>query len=585
VERRRPVGAWAERVEYEPVSDRLGKSRLVSLDEAATLLDLTPEAVSALVQAGYLSTTGEETDGPRFAIGDLKAFVARNADSGAGNLFDTEGEPADPQALLAALDGRSEEMARRAFDIFATAFPEASQWGLAERARFIEQARNRFEAILAVTGQGEEVDEALVGDLEEVGATAAATGSPLPQLLVVLRISRDLVVQIAVEVAEERGRHWGLALSLLLTRVLPAMDRLIDAVARGYWQTVVHREEESRAHYAHVVDHSSDGIFEVDLDGRVIFANSSFAVILGRPIEQLLDAPLSEVLAPLEGPNVLERLTVDSDDRDRVELAVNRPDGIRRVLEVSTSARREAGIAAGFQGVVRDVTAERDLEESKNEFLALITHDLRQPLTAILGLGATLETHADELGTERIQRMGQSIRRQAERMSRLADDLFAVSRLEARSMVLNVRPVDLAMTVELALASVPDAAAVELRIPDELMVLADGRRLEQVVANLIENALVHGAAPVVVDASPTDSEVVLTVRDHGQGVPESLIPTLFSRLRTLGRNDRDRARGTGLGLALVKGLVEGMGGRVAYEPAPGGGALFSLALPKPRARH
>jgi len=566
------------------VTDRLGKSRLVGLSEAASLLDLTPDGVNALVRAGYLPAPSGGADDPRFAIGDLKAFVARNADSGAGNLFDTEGEPADPQALLAALDGRSEEMARRAFDIFATAFPEASQWSLAERARFIEQARNRFEAILAVTGQGEEVDEALVGDLEEVGATAASTGSPLPQLLVVLRISRDLVVQTAVEVAEERGRHWGLALSLLLTRVLPAMDRLIDAVARGYWQTVVRREEENRAHYEHVVEHSSDGIFEVDLDGRVIFANSSLAVILGRSLDDTIGVPLSDVLAPLDGPNVLERLTLDSDERDRTELAVSRPDGVRRVLEVSTSARREDGIAAGFQGVVRDVTAQRDLEESKNEFLALITHDLRQPLTAVLGLGATLETHADELTADRIQRMGQSIRRQAERMSRLADDLFYVSRLEARSLVLNVRPVEVGTTVELALASVPHPASVDVHIPDDLTVLADARRLEQVVANLIENALVHGAPPVVVQAAATENEVVVTVRDHGSGVPESLIPTLFSRLRTLGRRDRDQARGTGLGLALVKGLVEAMGGRVAYEPAPEGGALFSLTLPQPRAR-
>src|SRR5947209_337176 len=567
------------------MSDRVGKSRLVGLDEAASLLDLTAAGVHALVAAGYLPASTDGPEGPRFAIGDLKAFVARNADSGAGNLFDQEGEPADPQALLAALDGRSEEMARRAFDIFSAAFPEAATWGLAERARFIEQARNRFEAILAVTGQGEEVDEALVGDLEEVGATAASTGSPLPQLLVVLRISRDLVVQTAVEVAEERGRHWGLALSLLLTRVLPAMDRLIDAVARGYWQTVVRREEESRTHYEHVVEHSSDGIFEVDLDGRVIFANSSLAVILGRPREELVDAPLSDALAPLEGANVIERLTIDSDEHDRTELAISRPDGVRRVLEVSTSAKREGGVAAGFQGIVRDVTAERDLEESKNEFLALITHDLRNPLTAILGLGATLETHADELGADRIQRMGQSVRRQAERISRLADDLFDVSRLEARSIVLNVRPVELGMTVELALASVPETAAVELRIPEDLTVLADGRRLEQVVANLIENALVHGDPPVVVHATMADTEVVLSVRDHGPGVADSLIPTLFSRIRTLSRRDRDRARGTGLGLALVKGLVEAMGGRVWYEPAPGGGALFSLALPVPRARN
>ena len=564
------------------MSERLGKSRLVGLDEAASLLDLTPEGVRALVAAGYLPASSDGPEGPRFAIGDLKAFVARNADSGAGNLFDTEGGPADPQALLEALDGRSEEMARRAFDIFSAAFPEAAEWSLAERARFIEQARNRFEAILAVTGQGEEVDEALVGDLEEVGATAATTGSPLPQLLVVLRISRDLVVQTAVEVAEERGRHWGLALSLLLTRVLPAMDRLIDAVARGYWQTVVRREEESRTHYEHVVEQSSDGIFEVDLDGRVIFANSSLSLILGRPVDDLRGARLADVLEPLDTSNVLERLTIDSDERARSELAISRPDGVRRVLEVSTSARREGGVAAGFQAVVRDITAERDLEESKNEFLALITHDLRNPLTAILGLGATLETHADELPADRIQKMGESVRRQAERISRLADDLFDVSRLEARSIVLNVRPIDLGLTVELALASVPDTTGVELRVPEQLEVLADARRLEQVVANLIENAVVHGAPPVVVEAGAVDNEIMLSVRDHGSGVAESLVPTLFSRLRTLGRRDRDRARGTGLGLSLVRGLVEAMGGRVWYKPAGDGGATFYLALPAPR---
>ena len=156
--------------EYQQALDhfrRAGRkpSLLKRMSELVSLLDLTTEGVLSLVSAGYLAAASNTPDELRFAIGDLKAFVARNADSGAGNLFGDEGEPADPQALLEALDGRSEEMARRAFDIFSAAFPEASSWGLKERARFIEQARNRFEAILAVTGQGEEVDEAGVRDL------------------------------------------------------------------------------------------------------------------------------------------------------------------------------------------------------------------------------------------------------------------------------------------------------------------------------------------------------------------------------------------------------------------------------------
>ncbi|MER3453497.1 MAG: hypothetical protein C4344_07745, partial [Acidimicrobiia bacterium] len=509
-------------------------------------------------------------------------------DGAGADLFAEATEAADPQALLDALDGRSEEMARRAFDVFVTVFPEAARWSLTEKARFIDQARKRFEALLAVTGQGEEVDEALVGDLQDVGATAAWSGSPLPQLLVVLRISRDLVVQTAIELAEERGRHWGLALSLLLTRILPAMDRLTDAIAQGYWAAVVGREEESRSRYEHLVEHASDGIFEVDLDGFVQYANPSLAVILGLPLEEIQGARITEVFRAADGTDVAERLVyAPLDDNGLVELTVLRPDGVRRVLEIRCTERHEEGAVVGRAGVVRDVTAALELEQAKNEFLALITHDLRNPLTTILGLGVTLETYAAELPADRLARMGTSIRLQAERISRLADDLYDVSQLESRSLLLTPRAVELAQVVEVALASVPDAGGVEVRVPRGIQVLADPRRLEQVVANLVENAVVHGAPPVVVRATLVEGPppvVEVAVTDHGPGVPVALQPTLFSRLRTFSRADRDRSRGTGLGLSLVRGLVEAMGGRVWYEPAPGGGACFRLTLPTPRLR-
>ncbi|MHB8670581.1 MAG: sensor histidine kinase, partial [Acidimicrobiales bacterium] len=530
---------------------------------------------------------------PRFAVGDLKAFVARNADDGSGNLLDDETDGLDPEALLRALDGRSEDMARRAYDIFSLAFPEASGWALQEQARFIEQARKRFEAILAVVGAGDLVDEALVGDLEDVGANAAWSGSPLPQLLVILRISRDLVVQTAVEVAEERGRHWGLALSLLLTRVLPAMDRLTDAVAQGYWAAAVHREEESRARYESVVEQSSDGIFEVDLDGLVEYANPSLALILGHRLEELRGSPLGEILVPTEPSPVLEGFLTepaegsegaegaDSDQDTRVR--ITRPDGVCRVLDITRRARREGQLVVGYQGVVRDVTAAREMEAAKNKFLALITHDLRQPLTTVLGLAATLETYAGELPRERMQRIGVSIRHQAERVCRLADDLHDVSLLESRQLVLGIRPVDLTTVVEVALAAACRRGGlpeVEFDVPTRLRVLGDARRLEQVIANLIENAVAHGAAPVSVRATTlADGNVEVSVRDHGPGVPVEIEPTLFSQLQTFSRSDRDRGRGTGLGLALVRGLVEAMGGRISHERPPDGGACFRLVLP------
>lgn len=557
-----------------------GSRHRLTVEEAGEFLDVSPATVSALVSAGYVAGADDGT----LALVDLKAFLARNADNGAGNIADSlDGDVADPQELLAALDGKADEMAHRAYEVFAAVFPEAARWSEPARTRFVDQARARFEAILAVTGQGAEVDDALVGDLQDVGAGAAWDGSPLPELLVVLRISRDLVVRTAVELAEARGRHWGMALSLLLTRILPAMDRLTDSLAQGYWAAVLGREEEDRARYQHVVENATNGVYEVDVDGVIQYANPALAGILGHDTDELDGLPLGDVMRPLESGQSVASLLREAGGPARVELSVLRRDGALRVLDIMTVARYSESSLVGFQGIVRDVTADLDLAAERNEFLALVAFDLRNPLTTVLGLGATLETHAEELPAERIVRMGASVRKHAERLARLADDLYDVSRIEAKALSLHSRAVELRRVVTDALASVPDADGVTIDIDPSLEVLADPRRLEQVVANLVENGLEHGRLPVVVSAAATAvGRVALTVTDGGDGVPEAQVPALFSRLHALGRSNRDRSRGTGLGLALVRGLVEAMDGTVWYSAAAAGGACFHVALPTPR---
>jgi PAS domain S-box-containing protein len=555
----------------------LSGPRQMTLPEAAGVLHLPVSSIEALVGAGYLRPSAEHVDGPRFAMGDLKAFLARNIDPDNQVVDLSTGDPAfgdidalDPDSLFGALDDRAGSMARRAHDLFVSFFPEAAAWGSGQQARFIEDAKARFEAILAVASLGDDVDETLMAELESVGAEAAESGAPLLEILAVLRISRDLIVQTAVEVAEERGRHWGLALSLVLTRVLPALDRLTDAVARGHWQAVMTAREEGRARYANVVERSTDGVYEVDLLGRIRYANASLAVILGRRLDELIGARLVDVLDPATQLNVL--------DDHQSEVAIRRADGVVRVVDIHTVERLVDGEVVGHDGVIRDLTSMLRFEQLRNEFFAFLGHELRQPLTTVLGLGATLEAYGNELDTMRVQAVGEKIRQQAERMTRLADDLHQMSRLEHDSLVVTRRAVELTAAISSALAAVPDATDVEIAVPAGLEVIADRRRLEQVVANLVENAIVFGAAPVRVSAEVADGEVEVSVRDHGSGVDAALEPTLFSQLRPLTSRPRRKVEG-GIGLALVRGLVEAMGGRVWYEQADDGGACFVFTLP------
>jgi PAS domain S-box-containing protein len=294
--------------------------------------------------------------------------------------------------LLDALDQRAADMARRVFEIFARVFPEAGGWTLHQQAAFVEQARDRFEAILAVTEQGADVDASLFEDLRSVGASAARSGSPLPQLLVILRISRDLVVQTAIEVAEGRRGQSGLALSLLLTRILPAMDRLTDALAQGYWEAILAREEESQSRYRLVVERTSDGVYEVDLDGRITYANAAFALVVGRCRSSLRHAELLDVLRPLDLDLGVDELLSESPNPPVIRLTMERADGVRRVLSIQPSARRQHGEVVGFQGIVRDDTVTENFEADRSEFAALLRNDLRAPLAAIVGLAATLES-------------------------------------------------------------------------------------------------------------------------------------------------------------------------------------------------
>ena len=218
-------------------------SSVLDLEAAAAAIGVPAEALESLARAGYLASRSDEGR-MRFDLADVKAFVARNADNGSGSgLFDhLSPGPAsarlEPEELVDLLDERAEAMAMRMLKIYAAVFPEVEGWTDRQQGTFVKRTKKRFESVLAVASLGSRDDPDLHAELYRVGASAAKSGTALPELLVMLRMARDLVVQNAIDLAASADKPGGFALSLLLTRILPTIDRMADALAEGYWETM-----------------------------------------------------------------------------------------------------------------------------------------------------------------------------------------------------------------------------------------------------------------------------------------------------------------------------------------------------------
>lgn len=210
----------------------------------------------------------------------------------------------------------------------------------------------------------------------------------------------------------------------------------------------------------------------------------------------------------------------------------------------------------------------------RSRLVATLAHDVRNPLTTIRGTLKTLARHSDRLDDRTRGELIATADRQAERLERLARDLLDLARMERGR--LEVHPVDvrLADAVQRSLSFADEHRRVQADLDGGLIVRADPDRLEQVVVNLVTNALRYGEPPFRIDAERRGWAVHVAFRDHGPGVPAEERAELFEPFRT----ESDRGS-VGLGLAIVHALIDAMGGTVSYEPNRPRGACFRLVLP------
>jgi PAS domain S-box-containing protein len=365
---------------------------------------------------------------------------------------------------------------------------------------------------------------------------------------------------------------------------------------------VRHAEEASRrmaAEWQSSFDAISDGMCLLDAEGRVRRGNAAMARLVGATPASLVGRPHQEVLEPFLGAEAA-RLVREGGDRHIQETAV----GGRWYRILVDAVRGREGSLEGAV-VVATETSERHLLEDelrdraeelaeadrrKDEFLAMLAHELRNPLSAI-GAALTVQealTTADEKGV----RVQETLQRQTRHLARLVDDLLDVSRITHGKIELRRSVVDLVEVTRRALAAAAPlletrGTRLETALPEgPLPVDADVLRIEQVIVNLLGNAAKFSprGATVTVSLSASDpASVVLRVADQGIGIEPAMLESIFDMFVQVDQSAARSRGGLGIGLTMVKKLVALHGGTVAAESAGRGqGATFTIRLPRSR---
>jgi PAS domain S-box-containing protein len=357
--------------------------------------------------------------------------------------------------------------------------------------------------------------------------------------------------------------------------------------------------DKARAYAESLIKNAPDPVFVSDLRGKILQANDAVFALLGFRRHELIEQSLSRIISPEETREFIAALreVVERGVKRNVRLNPRSASGEIIPTTLNASALRDSdGTVIGAIGILRDMReyerVVRDLERSrrelraadkaKDEFLAMVSHELRTPLTAMLGWARLLRVGAHDRA--RATHGLEVIERNTKLLAQLIEDLLDVSRIVTGKLQLERRPVDPVAAVEAAIDAVQglaDMKRIQLDVlldPDAGPVLADPARLQQVVWNLLSNAIkfssAEGRVEIRLERSGTLARI--TVADRGIGIKPELLPEIFDRFK---QGER-RSGGLGLGLAIVRHLVELHGGQVRAESeGDRRGATFMVELP------
>jgi NtrC-family two-component system sensor histidine kinase KinB len=335
-----------------------------------------------------------------------------------------------------------------------------------------------------------------------------------------------------------------------------------------------------------IITHMADGLLMLDPQGHVVSLNPALEKMLGIKEKEVLgqlvtDSETDSRLAAIcqrGGEEELGGVTVK-------EISLSEP--ADRTFKVFASDMRDSsGNHLGEVRVLHDVTRERELDRLKDDFISFVVHELRTPLSAILGfVQLILDDQVPDTGTQR--EFLTIVKRQAAQLGTLVDNLLDLSRLESGLIKLKEEPVSMSSVLQQVGTKMQGLAqskgiALEVTTPADLLtVIGDDRWLEQVVTNLVGNAIkfTPEGGRVTVSGEVEGPEVLIEIADTGPGIPAEALELIFSKFYRVSNVATRAAEGTGLGLYIARKAVESHGGRIWVESTVGEGSTFRFALP------
>lgn len=370
-----------------------------------------------------------------------------------------------------------------------------------------------------------------------------------------------------------------------LNAPLPGADE-ISYVDEVFHKMAIALAEAARKERA-VMDNAVDVICSVDQDGKFTAANDAARAVFGYAVKDVLALNLQDLVRASDWPATRQALDAirQNQKADSLENCINCPDGSEKDILWSIYWSDNEN---SYYCVAHDISAMKEVERLKQHFVAMLSHDLRTPLTSLEILLQLLHDGAyGELSDKGKERLGTSSE-EITRLVGLINDLLDIEKLEAGKLDLAVEDISISKICTRAVESVRsfgERSGSTFQLPEtQLRCLADPDRVVQVLVNLLSNAVKYSprGSTIVVSAVPVDDFVEVRVSDQGKGIAPENLDAIFMRFRQVERADAIEKGGTGLGLAVCKAIVEQHGGAIGVTSELGKGSTFWFRLPQAR---